>query len=349
VAKFWGLKIVMEMLIKDKNKLKLIRQKMTIIKKVGPDYDGDRAKGVEYSERAENNISELKEAMSKLEETLKKSTGYDRYNPPVGIDKKEISLPNCPVTFYVRSEYKTTKRPPYKEAVANMERYLEGIIFHLLRGRTITGIAKKGDIFYIGVEKLKEDFDIIVAGILQGGLEQTINYKVEGPLKDEEPFKELEIPKNPGSKTKENFIFYVRADRVKKDEENYLKLYKADYIKDLKRKKRMEEQVSSTRKVVANKKIAKGPDWGTIVKTIVTVPVKDAPTGELDELLILYNDGGLTKVQKKFPWYDLIERNVRNKYLLYVSICSVGERIQCLKEGVPRIKWKRYDIKSKPV
>ena len=321
---------------------------MTIIKRVGPEYNKNREKGERDFERAENNVSELEKAMSQLEITLKKVTGYNKFNLPYESDEKRITLPDCPVLFSIRSEYRTTKKPSYKTAAEDMERHLNGIIFHLSRGRTITGIAKENDVLYIGVEKLKEDFDIIVGGILEGGLEQTIKYKTDDYLKKEESLKEIEIPINPSAKTKENFIFYAKADKIKSDENKYIKAYKADYAAELKRKGEIKEQVSSTRTVVAKKSIIKAVNWGAVVKTLVTVPVSDAPTGEFDEILELYKSKGLNSVQNKFRWYDLIERETRNKKTLYVSICSVSEVIQNLKQDIPQIKSRRYDIKSRP-
>ena len=110
-----------------------------IIKNVKKEFDGDLEAGRRNYERAKQGVDLMKEEMSALEERLKEYTGFDSLNLPDEPMTTEIRKGN--ITFEIRS-IKRTKRPAYKEAVIEMERYLNGISFLLSEGRTITGIVK---------------------------------------------------------------------------------------------------------------------------------------------------------------------------------------------------------------
>ncbi|MGV8171973.1 MAG: hypothetical protein ACP5OA_04740, partial [Candidatus Woesearchaeota archaeon] len=121
-----------------------------IVQNVGK-FNGKVAENSTNYEKAKANVELLKDdkSMMKLEETLKKNTGYDDFNLPWKPDDYNICLGG--VTFNVRSET-TTKMPQYKSAVEQMENYLGGINLLLSENRVITGVAKENDLWCINID-----------------------------------------------------------------------------------------------------------------------------------------------------------------------------------------------------
>jgi hypothetical protein len=317
------------------------------ISKVSPQFNGNISKRRKDYERAKQDIPKLKEkVIVPLEKALKSIHKYGEYNLPVEPVTEEIT--RGLVTFKVKTGTKT-KKPSYKSAVIEMEHYLQGILFHLSRGRAIKGIIKEGNAPYIPITEVRDDYDIIVAGILEPQIKHTVRYSAKGFLKNEKTLESLIIPSNrdPSAKTEENFMLYVRADRILKDEEEFLKEYEKELTKGLKGRKRLQTvQVSGKAAYETKRSKTDGPNYALVVKTLVTVPVSGAKTGELD---ILADDTiSLQKKRKRFNYYELMEQLFRGKPKLYVSIPSLYERIQHLKQEY-RTKSKRVVINPKEI
>ena len=104
-------------------------------------------------------------------------------------------------------------------------------------------------------------------------------------------------------------------------------------------------QISSTKAFSIQKIEQKGPDWGYVVRTLVTVPTAQKDErGELDQIQGLK----LAQAHSLFPHYDLLERDFRSKPRLYMGILSVNDYIQDLKAGRV-VKSVHKDIAPKEV
>jgi len=320
-----------------------------VLKTVGPELSSNPEKDEKDYKRAMQELPKGNElVIEPLEKALKKATGYSDVNIPSEII--ETKFPEdlgWQANFIVKSEPRTTKRPSYKTAVEEMERHLSGIAFLISGGMTISGIAKYDGVLYMGVERLRDEFNIIVAGISNAGVEQTITPVLKEPLASEKNLDKLIIPggRNIYALTEENFMLYTRTDRLLNSYLKYIGAYKEKLTKGIRKKK---ATVQTTGKDAYNIEKGKreGPDWPYVVKTLVTVPVRDATIGQLD--LLLDKIKTLKQKKQEFPYYDLIEREVRGETLLYISISSVYETIQNLKSGPP-VKAKVVSVEHKEI
>ena len=79
-------------------------------------------------------------------------------------------------------------------------------------------------------------------------------------------------------------MLYTRTDRLLNSYLKYIGAYKEKLTKGIRKKK---ATVQTTGKDAYNIEKGKreGPDWPYVVKTLVTVPVRDATIGQLDLLL----------------------------------------------------------------
>jgi hypothetical protein len=283
-------------------------------------------------ERAKQNIEVLQGDQGKvrLEETLKRNTGYNEFNLPREPQDYSISLGG--VTFNVRSE-RTTKRPQYKTAVTQMENYLSGILLLTSEDRVITGVAKEQGKWCISVDTLLQQYELIIAGVKSPGIKQTIKYEASGIIAEEKAPQELYLPTEVnGNLTVDNFRNYVRKDKLMHISEKYVK----DYEKALKK----ESKSSKTEGIVAvnsrkGYKIegtkTEGVDWAYVAKTLVSDCFENEDT--MGELNILADPNISTKAKRnELPFYDLFVREPFGQKTLYVGIESVYHRIQDLKD-----------------
>jgi hypothetical protein len=128
-----------------------------IVENVGK-FNGNVIVSSKSYEKAKANVELIKNdpGKLKLEESLKKSTGFDDFNLPWESNEYNISLGG--VTFQVKS-IATTKRPSYNTAVDQMENYLQGINFMVNEEhKAITGVAKEKELWCIRVESLLENY-----------------------------------------------------------------------------------------------------------------------------------------------------------------------------------------------
>lgn len=283
-------------------------------------------------ERIVQYLPQIGELKGSIESVLKKMTGYDAFNLPGSPVDSVFDIGD--MHFKIRSDPKT-KKPSYKTMVSGMEHYLWGIVFKTSTGSAITGIVKEKNEDYMMADRLKEEFEIIVWGLLEPEVRQTIRYTITGPLAGEEPLSQLIIPKKIYSPlTSDDGLLYLRLDRIAEHMTKFKKAYEKELTKGMKKKQKTKTtQISSTKAFDVEQTQRAGPRWQLVVKTLVTVPVEGAEEGELDKLAAL----DLKSARKAFPWYRLIEREVRNKSKLYVSIPSVYKRIQELK-GIEPVK-----------
>ncbi|MGV8087151.1 MAG: hypothetical protein ACP5N1_05980 [Candidatus Woesearchaeota archaeon] len=295
-----------------------------IVKNVGK-FEGDLKNHRAY-ERAKENIEVINDysGIIKLEETLKKEAGYNEFNMPKSPQKYEIKIGD--VSFSVRSEM-TTKRPQYKTAATQMENYLNGIILLVSQDRVITGVAKEEKKWCISVDKLLEQYELIIAGVKSPGLKQTIKYEIFGTLASEK-IKEMDLSvSSDGKLNTENFVNYVKADALRDISEKYVKAYE----KELKSKDKIGDitPINTRKGFKEENSKTEGIDWAYVVKTLVNTETVDEE-GELNTLA----DPSINLEQKKeeLPFYDLFERKVYGEQKLYVGIESVYNRIQDLKE-----------------
>lgn len=259
-------------------------------------------------------------------------------------ENTEIKLGD--VKFLIRSA-KSTKRPPYKKAVENMETYLDGISFWIYQGMEIEGIFPLGRSTFIGVEKLLGAFNIVVGGILNPGVKHTIKYEAAGKLANEKVLDELVLREIRRYRvlTEQNFADYVRMDRI----EPILVTYEEDYTNLLTKGQKKDEKLTpiTTRSAYeTTKSKSEGSDWGYVVKTLVTVPTDPESEGELNIL----NNPNISKAEKEriFPYYTLEYIAKKDERILYVSIQSVFKRIQMLKEE-KSIEAKRLIVEPKEI
>ena len=112
-----------------------------IVENVGK-FNGNVSEKHRMYERAKQNIEYLEKdkGMLKLEETLKKNTGYDDFNLPSSPQEYTVSLGD--VIFNVKSRT-VTKRPQYKTAVEGMENYINGIKLLLSENRILRSLFSR--------------------------------------------------------------------------------------------------------------------------------------------------------------------------------------------------------------
>lgn len=295
-----------------------------VVENVAP-YKGDLKSGRRDYERAKQGLELIEEESLKLEDALKRETGYSEFNLPY--EPATMDIQRGPVTFSVKSEM-TTKRPQYKTAVTQMENYLNGLNFLTSEGRVITGIAKSDDDgWMIRTDKLLESYEVIVAGIMFPDLRQKIDYTANEELKNQPVPSEIDLKGRPNASalTENNFVNYVMMDRMKENLETYV----SDFEKDLKKQKKEGViEVSSRSGYEKTKNIKEGTNWGYVVKTLISASEKDP--GELN---ILANpEIGFEEKQRDLPFYQLYGKDVRGERKIFVTLESVYDRIQDLKE-----------------
>ena len=287
-------------------------------------------------ETAIQGLQLIKIEQEKFKESIKAETGYDMFNLP---DKKtKTKIPIGDIEFEVTS-FPKIKKPNYKDATEDIERHLRGYQFLINNGRTITGIAKEKNIAVIDVEKLLEECSIIVGGIMI----PTVNYKIEYGIGAKLTVPEVNSIELKGRKSyllsEKNAIEYVQLDKMKENLEGFIEKYESkivvggDGIKAVSDKSAYKTQKSESA----------GVDWAYVVKTLLQVR-SDEPLGELDVLTRCHeriNPQDRDIVSK----YDVIRRTVNDERRLYVSIASVYDRIQELKDSETIIS-KRTKIES---
>lgn len=312
------------------------------IENVG-EFKGDLQAGRRDYERAKQGSELVAYEKSELEEALKAHTGFSELNLP----KKptETTIIRDDVKFVIVSRAKT-RRPPYKEAVTEMEDYLRGIYFLIHQGMNIRGVFQRDELTFVQIEKLFEAFNIIVGGIFEPGVEHTIRYELQGALAEEGPLEELTLRagRNPGALTAENFANYIRMERLYPILVQYVKAYEAALTKG-QRKPERTTPITSRSAYVTTKSKARGPDWAHVVKTLITAPVRKATTGEINTLAD--PTIGLAEKKNRFPYYELTYRRDEPS-VLYVSIQSVSDRINSLLEGPP-IESKRLRVEPREI
>ncbi|MBU0979402.1 MAG: hypothetical protein KJ709_01230 [Nanoarchaeota archaeon] len=284
-------------------------------------FSGDLKTERRDYERAKQGAARIKDELALLEDAIKAETEYDNLHLPHEAMLTGFEVGD--VTFEVRSD-RRMKRPKYKSAVSEMENYLSGISFLQSRGRTITGVAKEGKSVYISVDKLLEDYGVIVAGVMSPEVKHTISYVAAGL---DTPPQEIELT---GSHdlNEANAANYVRMNMLKPVLKQFVKDYEAALAKE-------EEdgitQVNTRAGYKTTTTQSDGVDWGYVVKSIIAVPTHPDELGELNYLA----DQEMSKAEKErqFPTYRLNYREVRGSTQLFISIGSVYQRIQELKQG----------------
>ena len=295
-----------------------------IVENVGK-FNGDMTSHRNY-ERAKENVEVLTKdiGMTKLEETLKKQTGYDDFNWPSEPENYSITLGD--VTFNVKSEM-TTKRPQYKTAVMQMENYINGIRLLLASGKAITGVAKdsKQNKWCISVDALLEQYELIIAGVKSPGIKQTIKYETSGIMDIEDVPKELHLAiEDTGDLTADNFRNYVRKDKLLDVSSKYVKAFekklgsaqKINGVVALNTRKGYKEETTKS----------EGTNWAYVVKTLVI--------GDLFVNLgwgLADADISFREKKRDMPYFDLFIRNPSGKKTVYIGLDSVYHRIQDLK------------------
>ena len=308
------------------------------IRNVG-EFKGDLEAGRRNYERATQGLQLIVGEKSQLEEALKGYTEFDNLNLPS--EPAATDIRRGDVRFLIGSSTRI-KRPAYKEAVTGMENYIDGIVFLLSQKMDISEVFKRGRLAFMSVEKLFEAFSIIVGGVLKAEVVHTISYEVAGELASEKLLDELALRegRNPAALTGENFSNYVRLDRLEPILAAYVTKYEAALSKGQRKPKRVTD-VTTRSAYETTKSKAEGPDWAYVVKTLVKVPTDPESIGELNIL----RDPEISKAEKerKLPHYQLTYVNGGDK-ILYVSIQSVSQRLQTLKQG-PGIEARRLDVK----
>jgi len=297
-----------------------------IVKNVGK-FNGKTDNHRMY-ERAKTNIESISsdEGMQKLEETLKKETGYNDFSLPR--EPQEYIIEKGGITFSVKSET-TTKRPQYKAAVAQMENYINGINYLLSQERVITGVAKERGRWCVSVNTLLEQYELIIAGVKSPGIKQTVKYELENPLAKDDVPKEMDLSAGGvQGLNAESFRIYVLKDTLRDISEKYVKAYE----KELKGSSKVKGIVAiNTRKGYEEKNIkSEGTDWAYVAKTLVNDGEDEESSGELN--ILSSSDLSFEQKRKELPFYELFIREPFGEKTLYVGIESVYNRIQDLKD-----------------
>ncbi len=288
------------------------------------EYAGMKESRMDY-ERAKQNAPLLKsEIIEPFEQMLRthyaNATGFDEYSLPFAITKIGLSLGDG-IGFDLRGETRT-KKPAYKEIVKDMEGYIEGINFLLSRGRTITGVMKHNNKPFVNVEKLRDDYDVKVAAHISPEFKFTIDYRFQP-----DETSSILVPTRMGLDAR-TAVLYANAVSMYDSMARLQKSFEQDSNDE---QFAMGEPVRVTKKKAydASEKTREGPRWSYVVQTLVTVPVKNAPTGELDDLLNA--EGSIHKLRRDFSQYKLMEHPDRAE--VFVSLKSVYDRIQGLKNS----------------
>ena len=314
-----------------------------IVENVKPFTEGVKERRRDY-ERAKQGLELLETDPSKikLEDALKRSTRYSQFNLPT--ESIAVDITRGDVTFNVRSEA-TTKRPSYKSVVTEMENYLVAINTLLDEGRTLTGVAKEGDKWVISTKSLIEQYAIRVAGVMIPDVRHTITYSVSGELANEKTPKDFDTGVKPSKALNaENFANYARRDRLRAELGEFVEAYEKELLKSDKTEEGV-IPVNTMDAYKAEKITVKGVNWGYVTKTLIKV--RDG--NEEGELNILANPAiSLAEKRRELPFYELVTREVRGEKRVYVTLESVYNRIQDLKEQEP-IKSKRTKITTQEI
>ncbi len=307
-------------------------------------FRGDLKAGHKDYERAKQGIELIELNKSKLEESLKRYTGFNKLNLPE--EPTETPVTKGDITFVILSETRF-KKPQYKTAVTGMENYLSGISFLISQKMSISNVFKKGRSTFIAVSKLFEAYDVIVAGIFDPEVKHTISYEAGGELFKEAPLDELVLREGirPSVLTEENFVNYIRMDKIEPNLVAYIKAYEKELTKGQKKPVKT-TPVTAKAAYGTTKSKSEGPDWVYVVKTLITVPTDPENAGELNIL----NDHSISKAEKerRLPHYRLVYRNADDTQILYVSMQSVSKRIESLKE-YKSVEAKRLKVEHKEI
>jgi len=310
------------------------------------EFTGDIEAGRVDYERAKQGTELVKTEMSALEERLKAYTGFDTMNLPEGTEVTTIRRGD--VSFEVKSQ-KRTKRPQYKTAVTEMENHLTGISFLLSQGRAITGIVVEDDKSYIAVDKLLEAYEIIVAGITNPEVKHTIRYELNGVLAEELEGRveeiELRDGRNPAAMTGENFANYARMDHLVSGLTEYVKEYEKALSKGQRKGSTRTTAITNDKAYKSTKAVSTGTDWAYVVGSLISLGGRHKEVGELNQL---NDDRSFSEKRIAHDQYDLLEREVRGRPSVYVSMQSVYQRIQGLK-GEQMIIAQRQEVVGKDI
>lgn len=286
-----------------------------IVKNVGQFSDITRG-SMDY-ERAKQGLALIKEAHEEFKEKLKKQSGYGPFNIPEKTEKKEIKKGDIKFTI---SSNETTKKPKYKDAVNEMQNYVNAVNYMASRGHTISGVAKEEDKWVISMDRLLEEFMIKKQEVMIPGISQRISYKA---TKDIDTPQEIDLNYIDCKLDENNFKTYIQLDNIKKNLEKYVEDYESalassgeQTVKVSKRK--AYEVQESTKELVS---------WANIVNTLLSEKEDDE-----GELVILADESiSLAEKKRELPFYDLFMRDVRGEKKLYIGLESVYNRIEDLK------------------
>jgi hypothetical protein len=315
-----------------------------VVQNVGT-FKGDIKEQRRDYERAKQGVELLDNDLSKekLEDALRRASEYSEFNIPTAPVDTEIVRGD--VSFNVRSEA-TTKRPQYKTAVTGIENYINGTHFLVNNGHTITGVVKEGNKWYVATDTLLEHCEIMLASIMIPDIKQTITYILSGDLSAEPTPKTIDLGSQKSSRAlnAENFANYARRDRLRQDLSKFVESYELALSQEEKTGEGI-VQVNTRAGYKEEKIKSKGANWAYVAKTLIRIKEKD-DEGELN--MLADSETSLASKKRELPFYDLRTRDVRGSEKVYVSLQSVYDRIQDLKEQEV-IKSSRSKIKAQEI
>jgi hypothetical protein len=301
-------------------------------------YSGDQTRDQIYYEIARQGLPIAEEQMEITKEALKAETGFDEMNLPEGIEYTLISKGDVVVSI---KSSQATKKPSYKSAVTEWEHYLIGTQRRVSRGVATVGIAKEKSVYMISAEKLLDEFYTIVEANRFPGVRHTIDFDVKGNLATEQLPDELETKGRKGFViTDRSLADYVRMERFKAVYENFMQQYESELTPGKPGMKLVSEEQGYN----VEKTKAQGPDWYNVVRSMVSIEdlskgkkTKKSADREPDvegELNILADHSiSLAEKRRMFDNYDLMYRESNGERKVYVSLQSVYDRLQTLKDS----------------
>jgi hypothetical protein len=281
-------------------------------------FDGDISRKRDY-ERAKQGLEIIKAYQGAFKEALKAETGFDEMNLPEGT--KETEIEKGDIVFTIKSN-RTTIKPQYMQAVTGMENYIKGVNMLLSEGRAITGMIKHQGTYFTDAERLLETYAGMVAGLMVPGVRHVPKYEAPESAAPET----LKLDANRIALTQASFEKYVAADQLKSDLEEFVE----EYESKLSGGKKGVSRVNTRSGYKKKKSTSEGTDWAYVVKKLLRVKPEDAP-GELD--IVADPSISLAEKRRQLPHLDMAYHQVNGDRKVYVSMTSIYDRIQTLKDS----------------
>ena len=306
----------------------------------------DVAKEALLAQRTEHNIERMKDLKKKISERIARRYRFDTYIEKEGVVERQLYADNVKLAD-IKGELRY-KKTPYKAVAEGMEAHLLGITFHFNRGRWMTpDLTRRGNEPYVHAEKLIDDFAIEMAGHLSPAVECNITPAIEW----KEPKETLIIPQNADREISANSLrLLMQINYALPLEEAYLKKFRKTAAEGASKNGVNVTEVNSRKAVEGGSVERETTDWANVVRSLIPAPMENHDREWDPELPYLADSSKWfgPRAKEILAHYELSDWKPGEKKGMYVSVRSIYERIQQLKEEGAG-KAKEHYAELKPV